>query len=361
MDPTTAHGTRGTTSGFAVGLLRGFNGDMADGDSEGNAEPNPDESADAFAGMFDDDGANQGARFVPDGCDLFAETYTDAKHAELVAAKRDPVGCRVRIKRHIDGKRVQLPGMWPAEQTNSHWLLQTFGPGIYEAQLTDRNNRYVMQERNAVEGAQYPGSSAIPQQMAHGYGPPGMMPPPYFPPAGYPYAPPAPAPAPVPVDPMREVMAGMVKMMQAQMTLDTMRMNRQASIDAPAVKNDDRQHELMMLLVKSSLEQKNGRANGKQNGETGQMEGLKMGLTLGQLLVATQNGKQDEDWLKELLPSAVEHLGPGVIATIAHAVLPNEKAEAIVSIVEQQVKASQERNAEAAEKKSVIDTDGQPA
>ena len=80
---------------------------------------------------------------------------------------------------------------------------------------------------------------------------------------------------------------------------------------------------------------------------------------MGQLISAAQNGKQDEDWLKELLPSAVEHMGPGVIATIAHAVLPTEKAEAIVNIIESQVKAAQERNDK--NNTDVIDTEGEDA
>lgn len=345
---------------------------MADGNANGNGSTKGGANANPFAELFpeNDDDETQSARadfrrrYVPESCDLFTEVYDAQKHAELEANGRDPVGCRIKLYRHTNGRRSSIAGIWPVEQTSIGWLTSHFGPGSYDVQLLDRHNRYVMQQHHDLDAGSvhgyppppYPFPGAPHVHPGYPFNPSGA-PPAHNAPFPHPHPPPwyPPQPPPPPMDPMRDAVASFAKLLGVQMQMEEMRLKRQQHYDAPSDRREGREHEITLLLLKNAIADK-GKKNG--GGDVPQsLESLRFGIALGERLSKKNPDDDDIEWIKEAVPSAIQHLGPGLIATIANAALPPEKAEAVLNIIEQSQKNAAEE-AKARAKETPIDTDG---
>lgn len=283
----------------------------------------------------------------PQLSDLVA--VTAEKVAEWKERGINPYPHRAIIFKHVNGSAERLEGAWPVVDVTRDWIRDKWGAGTYTIQVHNADSQILTRRGCSVTGVN--GSTAA--------------------------APPASAvlggvdlggsnadltkflllkllerqePK---QDPMREVVASMASLMQVQL----------AGLAAAKPSGEDPAIKILLAILPKLLE-KPAAPIVPAAPRTTSEEFLTL-MRFGMALASKQNSsgspaaeKEDSEVMK-MIPELADSLGPGLIGTIAAAVLPKEKADAVLNIIEQHMKTRQ-TEAEAQAKTAPIDTEGVP-
>jgi len=276
---------------------------------------------------FDDLGT-----YIPEGCDLFPD-YGAPQIRKKIEEGNDPRVRWVRLARNLDGKQQPIDGMWPAEACSRAWLQEKHGAGWYIIHGLDLNNRWVTK---AVHRVEWPSGTAPVAPAAPVAG--GLV-------SGSPVMdriletllmrainPPAP-----PADPMREAVASLVSLMGVQI--------QAMSASKPSNEPDPMTMKLLELVLARDKAPQRAAATAPAGSVQEMLGLLQFGMKLRDQVAGASNGKGGDDkgaeWV-ELVTSTVDSIGPGLVATLAQAILPGDKASSVVQIIEEHMRARAE-------------------
>lgn len=283
---------------------------------------------------------------LPSTCDVF-----DRKPDTLEALEERGYSTKI-IKvcvYKLDGKHHnRIPGSFPPEVVNTEWLLESYGPGVYVCKGFNEDGIIVASGRVPL-GFEVE-ESAIPGAMPRAVMKNGKQ---------QQYVDPFQQLAFESLkenlsgkrdDPIREAMASMVSSMTAMMTLQMQRMELEMKMADRVAKPEREQQNSLMSLVTKLITQKQGAPNGSMQETLGL---LQFGMQLARQVNPGAEPEKDPDWLKATTMVS-ETMGPGLVATLAQAMLPADKAKVVIEAIEEHEKT---RQAEAAAQP--IDTEGQ--
>lgn len=290
-------------------------------------------------------------QITPPECDLFQVPAT--KVADLLARGADPRIAYVRIRKSEGGTWRPIEGTWPVEQTSRAWILEHWGPGIYDVSGCNEELAFVTRSKIQIHPPATRnghGASSYGNPNGNGGGsdwrddlvktlllqalnkkeePIGST-----------------------IKPVIEMMAASVQLQQQMVSTQLQLM---AARDAPAQAAGS----LTETLLKEVIKNKN--PSGGQPADV--MQAIRFGLEMGKIGAPAAPGTTQADAdakhrqaFIEALVGVSDTLGPGLVATLAQASLPADKAAAVLDLMAQHFKA---REAEAANEP--IDTEGEAA
>lgn len=299
--------------------------------------------------------------YIPPGCDLLS--LTAVKVAQLIAKGVDPRVNRVAVRRVISGRHAELIGTFAAAGSTIAGLA-SYGPGTYDVHGINAIGKYVCSARHRIgsngELTALPplgaptGASSLGNGMSSSNPMEAIM----FRLLEQRLLAPQ-------QDPMRDAMAEMLKMLvvtnqqnasmaqqQQQFLMSQMQIAKQASesVNGPANAMTDKLFSALLETMKSNG---NGSSAKAQIRDTLELVQFGVALAAAGSRDNPDGDEKEPSWLKHVIP-IVESMGPGVVATIAQAALPKEKADMVVETIKSHMQA---REAEA--KADVVDTDGQ--
>ena len=307
-------------------------------------EPQPSDGASnggngeaAFASIdFDDDQPDGAVPFLPPGCDLFPN-FTPDDVERMRAAGRSPT--TIRVMRFQNGRRVSITGSWPVDFVSTLWLTQNFGQGVYDVQCLDQSNMFMKQKRHDLQA---PPPHVAAQQTQAGAGAGGFAPhgggypPPQAygaPPYGYP--PQVQYPGYPPAPPKDDSFDKLLKILTLKMATE----QNSALTQIKLAEQQNSQTRPMDVLVMKMLEEK---LRDKPKKESGGVGDIKNAIAVLKLANELGNGKTDGmadlEWWQEFLPQLVDTCGPGAIALVAQATLKEDRAKAVLDMMEQHQK-----------------------
>ena len=311
--------------------------------------------------------AAQDETYLPEGFDLFEQT---AEAIESLKAKHaDPVLHRIRIYPVVNGKRVQSIGTYSAQGASAAWFRRTFPPGVYDIQGLNVAGIYVGGKRFTQPGA--PGGFGAPSRAYGAAGPQSwdtqagagsggaltdqivsialerLL-----------------KPAPDTSNPIADV----VRAMAAQSAMMQQHLQMQMQLLTAQQNNPENraQAQLMDLMRAQASENAKlvgtmlaARAAPQPKAAGGDLESMMRILQFGMSLKAGKSAPPADDdpkWI-ELVIGLAENLGPGVVAVLAQATLPADRAKFVCDVLEQHQRA---RAAEATAEAQTVDTEGEP-
>lgn len=268
----------------------------------------------------------------------------------------DPKPHRAVIFKHVNGKSERCDGVWPVSEVNRDFLKARWGPGTYTVQVVNVNNQILARNGASIEGpVGVTSSSSTPL---------GALPASDGELVRFLLAKLLESREPR-QDPMREVVASMASLMQVQIA--AMNADRANQARAPT---DETASKLLLAIVPELVKARVAPAPNGQGARGGAVSSideflrvLQFGMALSGAAAKGKSKKENPDddetkWL-EVLPNIVDSIGPGLVTTLALAILPKEKADQAIDTIQTHMRA-REAEAKAEEKAPPIDTDGVP-
>lgn len=262
----------------------------------------------------------------------------------LQAKGTDTSIVRVRIERHSEqlSKFVRLEGEYPPDLVTVKWLRKKFGAGSYFVRGCNVGGMYLASGRVTIEELPEPPVPPVHVQTAAA-GPAAL-------PAGLSFTEmlllkliegPRQAAAPVAQqDDLRETLAAMSKMIAMQMQAATMNQMR-AQVAGPTT-NGHSDDKMYALLLKLATDKREG-----GGGVESLLPLLQLGINLGARAALPAGTKENPNelppWL-QVVPEVADTLGVPLIATLAQALLPPDKAKVVLDVMSEHQQA---RKAEA--------------
>lgn len=305
--------------------------------------------------------------------DPFTVFETAQELSELVSVNADKVaGWKERgidprphhaiIYRHANGTVQRQDGHWAVAEVSHDMIRNRFGAGNYTVKVFNASNQILAQNGASIPGA----ASSAPA--SNGDGGLGALLGGGLPQGGSssdrllvfllskvlerqePKQ-----------DPLREIVGSMAALIQAQVSM----LNAQPKAQAP----DDTAAKLLLAIVPKLLEQKQNPAPvpGQNRSIEEFLSVLRfgMGIAGAHAKSGSSNGKKnpsDDEWgtkFLEILPELAESVGPPLITTIALAMLPKDKADAVIAMMADHMRTREAREAEAVHTEP-INTEGIP-
>lgn len=150
-----------------LGLMSGLNGAGVPAIPQSSGAEAVNRLADE---TFDDSGAGFSLTEIgiPPTCDVFVFSRGDFEKFRAKGYRIDH--CRLEVYR--SGEKVRIAGTWPLEQVSTSWILQTFGPGLYDVTGCDAEGNYRKRARMTLgDPNQTAGASPGPtRSVPHGNG-----------------------------------------------------------------------------------------------------------------------------------------------------------------------------------------------
>jgi hypothetical protein len=273
------------------------------------------------------------------------------KLAQFEKAGVDPNVVEISVVLHDTQKgRISIPGRYPIESMTLEEVARRWGPGIYEIRGYNSSKRAVAYARHQLRGV---APSPVPRAQATAMHEAGaasssaeggsfeqqlmrmlllkMV-------EGF-----AGGPNPGAVDPMRDTMAQMVKMMAMQQQMALTSLQAQQTLNQQNAAPREAMQDRFLALVEKSI------AGGKGSAPGGFAEALpvlQLGMSLGQRMaggapaVAAEDGSKPPAWL-EVVPEIADTVGVPLIVSLAQAFLPPEKAQQVLEAIGEHSKARQ--------------------
>jgi hypothetical protein len=246
---------------------------------------------------------------------------------------------RVRVERFSEehNKFSRLEGEFPPEVVTVKWLRKKFGPGSYMARGLNAGGMFLASGRVSIEALPEPvtpqvvAASSTPNlnftemlllKLIEG---------------------PRAAPVAPQQDDLRETLAAMSKMIAMQMQAATMSQLRSQVAGQPnGHGSDEKLYELLKQIVLTG-----GTAKREKGGIEEFLPLLQLGISLGARAAlpggAKENPNELPPWLS-VVPEVADTLGVPLIATLAQALLPPDKAKVVLDVMSEHQQA---RKAEA--------------
>ena len=250
---------------------------------------------------------------------------------------------RVRVERFSEEKNKfsRLEGEFPPEVVTVKWLRKKFGPGSYLARGLNAAGMFLASGRVSIE--EVPDSPKPPEPVQQVVASSGSAPNLNFTEMLLLKLIEGPRAAPVaPQDDLRETLAAMSKMIAMQMQAATMSQLRSQVTGQPnGHGSDEKLYDLLKQLVIS------GPGKREKGGIEEFLPLLQLGISLGARAAlpggAKENPNELPPWLS-VVPEVADTLGVPLIATLAQALLPPEKAKVVLDVMSEHQQA---RKAEA--------------
>ena len=280
------------------------------------------------------------AECVPPSWDFF-EIEPERLHA-VREKGNDPRIDKIRLKKYVGAKRVAIAGEWDASSVNLEWLYENFEPGKYEVLAVNRRGYFVTGGKVEIgvthdeTPAYEPGRTRATTAAAYrgGYRQQGSIQDRIIEAALERFLQPA-APA---VDPMKDSIASLVKLIGVQQASAAQNLTTQIDLMRNGANGGGKPQTdpITALLLKELITSRREETGGVDNA----IEALKLGLQLKDMWGGDGQPSADtesKEWIV-IAKSAIENLGGPVTSAIAHGIFGAEGAAPIDDLIKEQMR-----------------------